>query len=219
MTEFAWTHLLYRLYDADEQLLYIGRTNDLKHRFSRHAKVQPWWGDVARSAVETLPDLETLKAAEKAAIIEEKPLHNIVYNGRPLTDTDDCPVPAWLAISPRVTAAADVLHEDCRHRQAWRDDYDPDTDPPCRCCARQAIKLLTAADKAEGRVDEAMKAAADQVAHEESVEELAGPDDAAYSSMYANCCQCVECAPRWAARNQKRRELIAAATRPRPADA
>ncbi len=77
---FGWKHLLYRMFDDDGNLLYVGRTGSLSGRFAAHARTQPWWGDVARSVIETLPNFEALCAAEKAAILAEKPRYNTHHN-------------------------------------------------------------------------------------------------------------------------------------------
>lgn len=43
-------HILYRLYNADKELLYIGVTNGLDLRFYEHARSKPWWGEVTAYA-------------------------------------------------------------------------------------------------------------------------------------------------------------------------
>lgn len=80
MTGFSWRHVLYRLYDSDGKLLYIGRTSDLRARFSAHAIHQLWWHEVARCTVDFYPNLEALVVAEINAIRTEQPQHNITYN-------------------------------------------------------------------------------------------------------------------------------------------
>lgn len=70
-------HALYRFFDADEQLLYIGITWDIASRFRRHAADKPWWSDVRRIAVEEHPGRAAVLAAETAAIKAEKPRYNV----------------------------------------------------------------------------------------------------------------------------------------------
>lgn len=71
---------LYRCYAAGDLLLYVGITKRLGRRWSEHAKVQPWWFRVDRQTVNWLPSRGDAMAAEKAAIVDELPLFNIVHS-------------------------------------------------------------------------------------------------------------------------------------------
>lgn len=75
-------HCLYRMYDNAGQLLYIGITGSLSQRFTSHHE-KPWWPSVADVTVEMHPNRAAVLDAEKAAIRDEKPLHNVVHNGTP----------------------------------------------------------------------------------------------------------------------------------------
>jgi len=68
---------LYRLYDADGQLLYIGISIDPDRRFKEHRKEQGWWPAVVRRDIEWL-DCGGWDAihAEWAAIRAEQPPFN-----------------------------------------------------------------------------------------------------------------------------------------------
>lgn len=74
---------LYRFYAADDALLYIGLTVNPGQRFTNHAHKKEWWVDVAKVTLEQHPDYPALVVAEREAIQAEKPLHNIIYNGKP----------------------------------------------------------------------------------------------------------------------------------------
>lgn len=77
-------HALYRFYDTDGHLLYVGVTLDPSARWKTHSKDKPWWLDVANITVELYPSRSTVIDAERAAIIAERPRYNIVHNhGRP----------------------------------------------------------------------------------------------------------------------------------------
>ena len=76
------THALYRFYDATGTLLYIGITADPGNRWRSHAQDKPWWQQVTNITVETHPTRTAVLDAERAAIIAEKPTHNIVHNRR-----------------------------------------------------------------------------------------------------------------------------------------
>lgn len=76
-------HALYRFYDAADQLLYVGITNNPGHRWKKHASDKPWWSDVTRAELEHHPNRDAALAAERAAIVQEHPLHNVIHNRRP----------------------------------------------------------------------------------------------------------------------------------------
>lgn len=68
---------LYRFYDADERLLYVGISLHAAHRASEHRGDKAWWGDVARMDVEHLADRAEALKAERRAIRNERPVYNI----------------------------------------------------------------------------------------------------------------------------------------------
>jgi len=74
---------LYRYYDADDLLLYVGITGNLYRRQTRHERASSWMDFVARSTVERFPDREAAETAETAAIKAEGPLFNDVHNATP----------------------------------------------------------------------------------------------------------------------------------------
>lgn len=71
---------LYRFYDAQDRLLYVGITVSVLNRWGAHAVDKPWWGDVVRATIEHRSDRASALIAEKAAIINEKPLYNKQHN-------------------------------------------------------------------------------------------------------------------------------------------
>jgi predicted GIY-YIG superfamily endonuclease len=73
---------LYRFRASDDTLLYIGITVNPGQRFVDHAHKKQWWSQVATIALEQHDDYPSLVAAEREAIQEEKPLHNVIHNGR-----------------------------------------------------------------------------------------------------------------------------------------
>ena len=73
-------HLLYRFFDTEGVLLYVGITYDLSMRFSQHSVERWWWGQWAYSTVVRYHSRAALEAAERLAIKSEKPLHNEVHN-------------------------------------------------------------------------------------------------------------------------------------------
>lgn len=67
----ARTHYVYRAFDADGRLLYIGCTVDLAKRMSQHRKSAEWWEFVAELTTHSYPSRSTARAAEELAIHSE----------------------------------------------------------------------------------------------------------------------------------------------------
>jgi excinuclease UvrABC nuclease subunit len=67
---------VYRFYDTNGQLLYLGITHDLGERWATHERIQPWWLDVSRREYvwyNTRAEAEQIEATATAA---EKPLYD-----------------------------------------------------------------------------------------------------------------------------------------------
>ena len=72
---------LYRLHDSDGTLLYVGISSKGGRRLEQHSYSQPWWPDGASVAFEEFPGRAAAAEAERRAITDEKPLHNVI--GKP----------------------------------------------------------------------------------------------------------------------------------------
>lgn len=72
-------HTLYRLFDADENLLYVGVSCMPGHRLNTHRKERRWWDQVARLDFVVFPDRQQALEAERRAITTEHPRHNLVW--------------------------------------------------------------------------------------------------------------------------------------------
>jgi predicted GIY-YIG superfamily endonuclease len=71
---------LYRHWDAEGRLLYIGITHYLQQRAEDHIKAQrPWLSQVARVSVEEWATREDSADAEREAIRTEQPIWNRTY--------------------------------------------------------------------------------------------------------------------------------------------
>jgi predicted GIY-YIG superfamily endonuclease len=69
---------LYRLYDKDSRLLYVGISKSALARYAQHAAEKSWIGEVARVHVETyLCTRQEILARELRVIQEERPAYNI----------------------------------------------------------------------------------------------------------------------------------------------
>jgi hypothetical protein len=72
--------ILYRLFDADDRLLYVGITCNKQQRWGGHRKNSRWWPLVARKELITHPDRSTALTAERDAIRSERPIYNVSGN-------------------------------------------------------------------------------------------------------------------------------------------
>ncbi|MEU5097594.1 GIY-YIG nuclease family protein [Streptomyces sp. NPDC020996] len=73
---------LYRCFDADEDLLYVGITKDPAQRWEQHRN-KPRWRDVAVRVVEWYDNRAAAESAERKAIQNEGPRYNVQHNRRP----------------------------------------------------------------------------------------------------------------------------------------
>lgn len=69
--------VVYRMYDADDRLLYVGVTCNTANRWQAHRRNSAWWKAVARKELTTYPDRSAALTAEREAIRAEKPVHNV----------------------------------------------------------------------------------------------------------------------------------------------
>lgn len=73
-------HILYRFFDIDEVLLYVGITNNPARRWAKHEKDKSWWLEVTDIQLEHFNSREEVEKAEIEAIKNEKPLYNIKHS-------------------------------------------------------------------------------------------------------------------------------------------
>lgn len=71
---------LYRYYDKDGTLLYVGISLNAIARATQHRVGAHWWANVANMTVEHYATREQAAHAEREAIAGEKPLYNVIYN-------------------------------------------------------------------------------------------------------------------------------------------
>lgn len=69
--------IVYRAFDADGALLYIGMTSDLTSRLKNHRSTKPWWDAVARVESSAPMHWATATANERDAIRAEQPKYNV----------------------------------------------------------------------------------------------------------------------------------------------
>jgi hypothetical protein len=72
---------LYRVYDGQRILLYIGISDDFGSRWKAHGRNQPWWPDARHQTATWFDSRDEAVTAEAAAIKAEQPKYNIVHAG------------------------------------------------------------------------------------------------------------------------------------------
>lgn len=79
------TTALYRAFDADDHLLYVGISGNLGRRMSEHSKDKWWWSNVSYIKVEHFKWRADAEEAEIWAIRTEYPAYNIQHtHGMPM---------------------------------------------------------------------------------------------------------------------------------------
>ena len=71
---------LYRYFDKAGVLLYVGISFSTVARAAQHRGTSHWWHAVDKVTVQRFDSRENALHAERKAIIDEKPLHNVVHN-------------------------------------------------------------------------------------------------------------------------------------------
>lgn len=72
----GWRTVLYRMYDADGVLLYVGITNNMRRRWIAHKRDKWWIDDVDDVVTEDYDSRYEASMAEQEAIRNERPRHN-----------------------------------------------------------------------------------------------------------------------------------------------
>jgi len=73
---------VYRHFDADGRLLYIGCSHDPLYRFMGHKSASSWAHEVANISVQWFDDREAALEAERKAIMTDRPAHNAIPGER-----------------------------------------------------------------------------------------------------------------------------------------
>jgi len=73
--------VLYRMYNADNVLLYVGVSKNALARMDQHEAAKPWFTEVALVKFEHHANRESVLEAERLAILTEQPRHNQQHSG------------------------------------------------------------------------------------------------------------------------------------------
>lgn len=111
---------LYRHFDAEGCLLYVGISDCLSERDKQHAATAHWHESVEKTETEWCICRDHALALERVAITYERPLHNIKHNFPEPTDDASMSKSAVIEITDtlgtdRIQAHMDVSHHAVRH--------------------------------------------------------------------------------------------------------
>lgn len=74
------TTTLYRFFDAQDDLLYVGISMNFASRIRSHKSERDWFTQIASITLEHYETREAAVEAEKQAITQECPRHNVAHN-------------------------------------------------------------------------------------------------------------------------------------------
>jgi hypothetical protein len=74
------TTTLYRFFDKDNRLLYVGISSRGPSRWKEHERNRDWWHDVTSSTMQTFTSRQDALRAEREAIKSERPVYNKMHN-------------------------------------------------------------------------------------------------------------------------------------------
>lgn len=69
---------LYRLFGADDELLYVGVSKQFGKRWQDETYSKPWWPEVRRQTIDWHETRVAALKAEAEAIATERPRHNLI---------------------------------------------------------------------------------------------------------------------------------------------
>lgn len=110
---------VYRLFDADDVLLYVGISANLNRRMVDHRRSSSWWPNVRRGAVTWYRNRTIARRKEAEAINTEDPRYNIRHHN-PNTIREPSTTPKIFQ-KPRMSFehAAGVLHVPADKLETW----------------------------------------------------------------------------------------------------
>lgn len=73
-------NVLYRIYNKEGALLYVGATTNPSLRFNYHAQNRLWWGEASEIKLQHCGSVDELAEAELTAIQTEKPKFNLLHS-------------------------------------------------------------------------------------------------------------------------------------------
>lgn len=100
---------LYRYFDSEGRLLYVGITGDNTKRQSQHRRNSFWFGEIATATFEHFDSRDLADEAETKAINDETPIYNIAKKGIRLIHS---PYVHMIHLAGKPDGGHDTLHRD-----------------------------------------------------------------------------------------------------------
>lgn len=97
--------VVYRMYDADYRLLYVGHSINAIQRLQGHASTAAWFEDIDTITVEHFDTVDQAQTAEREAIAAEQPAHNVNHTKRPRRKREPVDRSTWRAEGLRINPA------------------------------------------------------------------------------------------------------------------
>lgn len=102
-------HYVYRCFDAEGRLLYVGCTVNPKDRIAQHRDTA-WWGDrIASARMTVFPHRDYALAKEREAIFAERPVCNVKGRWHRHDPREDWTLDDYLTLRSAVVAAANGI--------------------------------------------------------------------------------------------------------------
>lgn len=119
---------LYRLFDCDRRLLYVGISRNPGRRFMEHYADKFWWEDVHDIKLERYYTREDALDAERSAIQSERPLYNKTHNKLQVVDNFETSWDQEINVHHFCNRGLDLYSEADRATKLWlmpELDYEP----------------------------------------------------------------------------------------------
>jgi excisionase family DNA binding protein len=128
----AYNHL-YRHFDAEGVLLYVGVSLNAFARLAKHRNCSHWFGLVRNMTIEDFPSREDSLRAETEAIRNERPLHNILKMG--------------MGVPRKPPSFADISREEIIRRVTFAPVYSVKEAAQCLGVSGRCVRELIAAEE------------------------------------------------------------------------
>jgi predicted GIY-YIG superfamily endonuclease len=110
---------VYRFYDAEDRLLYVGIAVDVVTRWSWHQRHSPWWPLVERSTVQWRDDRTFAEDEEREAVRSEGAVHNVQGHGKTPRQTFRADEALWAEFGEAVARAGSDRSAVLRQLVRW----------------------------------------------------------------------------------------------------
>lgn len=137
----ATPHYVYRMYDDDGQLLYVGISKTLATRLTQHHRDKPWAAQIASVVGKRYTSREAARAAEIEAIQKENPQYNIQDRAKSVDRVKQA-ADIWGQMDTTERSDAVALGE--RFLEEWPADWNSPSERAIRTAMVAAMAMMKA---------------------------------------------------------------------------